>query len=101
LDYPAVVFPVSKVDQGKDVQTRNFQAMTDIDMENWKLCKFENRAILFTELIRADDAHEFDGLPVSLQLVGRRFEDEKVLAVLEYINSKVTLPLEAFHKVAH
>jgi amidase len=34
-----------------------------------------------------DDAEEFDGLPISLQLVGRRFEDEKVLAILEYILS--------------
>lgn len=39
-----------------------------------------------------DDAHEFHGLPVSLQLVGRRFEDEKVLAVLEYIHQVVELP---------
>jgi Asp-tRNA(Asn)/Glu-tRNA(Gln) amidotransferase A subunit family amidase len=35
----------------------------------------------------ADDVDEFHDLPISLQLVGRRFEDEKVLATLEYILS--------------
>lgn len=39
-----------------------------------------------------DEAQDFDGLPVGLQLVGRRFEDEKVLAVLEYIHQVVELP---------
>jgi amidase len=34
----------------------------------------------------------FAGLPVSLQLVGRRYEDEKVLAVLEYITNAIKLP---------
>lgn len=38
------------------------------------------------------EEQEFHGLPVSLQLVGRRFEDEKVLAVLEYIHRVVELP---------
>jgi amidase len=36
-------------------------------------------------LMIVDDTEEFDGLPISLQLVGRRFEDEKVLAILECI----------------
>lgn len=35
-----------------------------------------------------DDPEEFHGLPISLQLVGRRFEDEKVLAILEYIETR-------------
>ncbi|KAH7370700.1 amidase signature domain-containing protein [Rhexocercosporidium sp. MPI-PUGE-AT-0058] len=77
LDYPAVSFPVSKVKE-KDVAQRNFKPMTDIDEEHRKLY----------------DAKEFEGLPVSLQLVGRRFEDEKVLAVLEYMKQKVPLPLD-------
>ena len=33
-----------------------------------------------------------DGLPISLQLVGRRFEDEKVLAALEYMKQRTGLP---------
>ncbi|KUJ08556.1 amidase [Mollisia scopiformis] len=76
LDYPAVVFPVGKVDKDKDVATKNFKPMTDIDEDHWKLY----------------DAEEFDGLPISLQLVGRRFDDEKVLAILEYIKQRTVLP---------
>ena len=40
LDYPAVVFPVSKVDKEKDKADKLFDAMTDIDEENHKLCLF-------------------------------------------------------------
>lgn len=43
-----------------------------------------------------DDPDVFDGLLISLQLVGRRFEDEKVLAIFEYIQSKAGIPLVDF-----
>jgi Asp-tRNA(Asn)/Glu-tRNA(Gln) amidotransferase A subunit family amidase len=38
------------------------------------------------------DPEEFHGAPVGLQLVGRRFEDEKILGVLEHIQAKIGLP---------
>lgn len=38
------------------------------------------------------DPETFAGLPVSLQLVGRRFEDEKLLAILKHISEKIGLP---------
>jgi amidase len=31
------------------------------------------------------DADIYDGTPVSVQLVGRRFQEEKILALAEYI----------------
>jgi Asp-tRNA(Asn)/Glu-tRNA(Gln) amidotransferase A subunit family amidase len=46
--------------------------------------------------MRGDDPETFHGLPVSLQLVGRRFEDEKVLAILEHIQKVVKLPFAEF-----
>ena len=42
------------------------------------------------------DPDTFEGLPVSLQLVGRRFEDEKILAILEYISKEIGLPFVEF-----
>jgi Asp-tRNA(Asn)/Glu-tRNA(Gln) amidotransferase A subunit family amidase len=33
----------------------------------------------------ADDPNTFDALPIGLQIVGRRFEDEKVVAILKYL----------------
>ncbi|KAF2262038.1 amidase [Lojkania enalia] len=81
LDYPAVAFPVFKVDKDVDVWPHNpGKSLSGLDAENRGMW----------------DPAEFHGLPVSLQLVGRRFEDEKVLAILEYVTQKVGLPFEEF-----
>ncbi len=40
LDYPAVVFPVSKVEKKRDVPAKSFRPMTDIDEDHWKLCEY-------------------------------------------------------------
>ncbi|KAF2639078.1 amidase [Massarina eburnea CBS 473.64] len=76
LDYPGVVFPVTKVDKEKDHLSDEGKPLSGHDKDNRKLW----------------DAEEFHGLPVCLQLVGRRFDDEKILAVLEHITSLVGLP---------
>ena len=39
LDYPAVVFPVDKVDPQRDRKEDGYKPMTSLDRENWKLCK--------------------------------------------------------------
>ncbi|MCJ1295451.1 hypothetical protein MMC34_007014 [Xylographa carneopallida] len=80
LDYPALVFPVSKVDAELDIVERGHKPITDIDEENWKLY----------------DPETFAGLPISLQLVGRKFEDEKITAILEYIKQEIGLPFTEF-----
>jgi Asp-tRNA(Asn)/Glu-tRNA(Gln) amidotransferase A subunit family amidase len=43
-----------------------------------------------------DNPEKFDGLPIALQLVGRKFEDEKVLSILEYITKEIGLPFAQF-----
>lgn len=79
LDYPGVVFPVCKVDKDVDVGWEDDgEILSGKDEDNRKLW----------------DPEVFDGVPVGLQLVGRRFEDEKVLAILEHIREKVTVPFE-------
>lgn len=40
LDYPALVFPVSKVDPQIDVIVEGYEPMNDVDRENWDLCEF-------------------------------------------------------------
>jgi amidase len=77
LDYPAVVFPVCKVDRDIDRLEKGDTPMSGHDEYNRKLW----------------DLEEFHGAPVGLQLVGRRFEDEKVLGILKHILAKVNLPL--------
>ena len=39
LDYPAVVFPVTKVEKDKDERDLAFEPLTDVYGENWKLCR--------------------------------------------------------------
>jgi Asp-tRNA(Asn)/Glu-tRNA(Gln) amidotransferase A subunit family amidase len=80
LDYPGAVFPVCKVDKEIDSPDKEFKSMSGHDAANHKLY----------------DPEEFNGVPVSLQLVGRRFEDEKVLKVLQRIKDQIGLPFSAF-----
>ena len=63
VDYPALVFPVSKVDLEKDNREKDFKPMSTQDEWNHRL---------FTS------PRDFESAPIGLQLVGRRFEDEKV-----------------------
>jgi len=37
-----------------------------------------------------DDAKTFDNLPIGLQMVGRRFDDEKIIAILEFLQKEAT-----------
>lgn len=80
LDYPGCVFPVAKVDKAVDVMGGKFKAMSGKDKENWALY----------------DAEAFHGVPISLQLVGRRFEDEKVLEIAKHLMKECKLPFEEF-----
>lgn len=44
LDYPAVVFPVTKVNSEVDRTPHKHQALTDIDKDHWELCEYSERA---------------------------------------------------------
>ena len=77
LDYPALVFPVTRVDQEKDHAEVGYKSMNKQDEFNYKLYS---------------PARYVDA-PVSLQLVGRRYEDEKVFEALEFIQEAIGLPL--------
>lgn len=71
LDGCGCTFPVTWVDKNKDpaVDMKVFRQLNDIDGK-----------------IQADyDADFYHGAPVSLQLVGRRLEEEKVLEMVEVV----------------
>ena len=80
LDYPALVFPVTTVDPALDVRDDEYSPTNDQDQFNHDLCKSSISSRAFVQpLISEDNGPEkYLGLPVSLQLVGRRYEDEKV-----------------------
>ncbi|KAF2141027.1 uncharacterized protein K452DRAFT_288411 [Aplosporella prunicola CBS 121167] len=76
LNYPAVVFPVTQADPALDAKDASYQPRNERDEFNHKLYEPET----------------YRDAPVSLQLVGRIFEDEKVIEALDYITQRTGLP---------
>lgn len=66
LDHPAAIFPVTFVDQEKDKKEEDYVPRNADDKFNYDLYTPER----------------YIGAPVSLQIVGRRHFDEKVMAAL-------------------
>lgn len=68
LDYTALVLPAGKVNKLVDVRKEDpmvssYQSRNDLDGYNWSLY----------------DPGAMDGLPISIQLIGQRLEEEKML----------------------
>lgn len=69
LDYTAVVVPVTNADKNIDKYDSAYSPINDNDKAAHE----------------AYDAEIYDGAHVSIQLVGRRFQEEKMLALAEYV----------------
>ncbi|KAL8662870.1 MAG: hypothetical protein Q9168_008190 [Polycauliona sp. 1 TL-2023] len=80
LDYPALVFPVSKVDPEIDQVEEGCEPMNEQDAFNYSLYEPE----------------KYRDAPISLQLIGRRYEDEKVIEAFEYIKTQIGLPFATY-----
>lgn len=70
LEYPAAVFPVTTVDPHKDMPEKGYTPRNADDEFMYKMY---------------DSPETFKDAPISLQIVCRKFEDEKVMAVMEKI----------------
>ncbi|TVY40668.1 putative amidase [Lachnellula occidentalis] len=79
LNYPGLVFPVDKVDVVKDGGKESHSPRNENDKENW-------------ELWQKYGAEGYKDAPISLQLVGRGFEDEKVIQAFEIIQKETGVP---------
>jgi Asp-tRNA(Asn)/Glu-tRNA(Gln) amidotransferase A subunit family amidase len=85
LDYPAAVFPVTQVKPDVDVVEADYMPRNDQDEFNYKLCMclrilvFHFHPLTGSEL---DDPEVHRDAPISLQLIGRPYEDEKVFPYL-------------------
>ncbi|KFA76043.1 hypothetical protein S40288_00309 [Stachybotrys chartarum IBT 40288] len=71
LNYSAVVIPVTKADSTIDVLDKSYTPQNDLDKRNWE----------------AYDPDIYDGGPVGVQLVARKFEEEKILAIAKVVYS--------------
>ncbi|KAF9888084.1 Acetamidase [Aspergillus nanangensis] len=75
LDYTSVVFPVTHADQTVDVLPPGAEFLSSLD-----------------RTVQGDyDAAAYDGAPAGLQLIGRRFQEEKMLTLAEHIGEQVKL----------
>ncbi|KAG6844210.1 hypothetical protein H0H87_008879 [Tephrocybe sp. NHM501043] len=70
LDYPALVIPVSRVDQALDVKKPAHEFLSDLDKSVYELYEPEI----------------FKNAPIAFQVVGRTQEDEAVLAMAEIVD---------------
>jgi Asp-tRNA(Asn)/Glu-tRNA(Gln) amidotransferase A subunit family amidase len=48
------------------------------------------------DMYGTDEPEKYRNAPVSLQFVGRRYEDEKVIEAVEYLQSKAGFPFVTF-----
>lgn len=88
MNYSAAVIPMTKADKAIDVVPEGDDAerpLNDVDKQNWEACKsfpFSPPLTLPWVLTpgSADDPEIYDGAPVGVQIVARKFEEEKVLA---------------------
>lgn len=72
LDYPALSFPVDRVRAGQDqLPAEPYLPRNPLDEWNWNLY----------------NADHMDGYPVSLQIIGKRLEEEKVLGAATAIET--------------
>jgi len=69
LEYPGAVFPITTVDQKVDLKDESYVPKNEQDKFNYELYSPE----------------KYVDAPVSLQIVTRRFEDEKCLKILEVV----------------
>ena len=88
-DQTTCVFPVTKVDEKEDVKSEAdlaFEGRNDAEKAIWAQCKGSlYRSEMTTDqlFLIPDDAQDLVGAPVGLQMIGRKFEEEKVLQLVE------------------
>lgn len=76
LDYPAISFPVTKIDPERDAKDPTYEPRNEFD--SWVHEHYDPQTQKDT--------------PISLQLVAKKLEDEKLLQALKEIKQKIGLP---------
>lgn len=71
LNYSACVIPVTRADKKLDPVDESYEPLNDLDKKNWD----------------AYDPEVYDGGPVGVQIVGRKFEEEKVWAIAKIVHA--------------
>ncbi|THH08576.1 hypothetical protein EW146_g8945 [Bondarzewia mesenterica] len=83
LDYSAGVLPVTHVDRALDALPRDFKPTNGIEADAYE----------------GYDAESMHGLPIGVQIVGRRLEEEKVLAGMKIIETLLKEEGKAYQRL--
>ena len=81
LDYSVVVVPVTKANATIDKAEPNYVPLNETDQKNWNTCIITTPFDLSLLTCNLDDPDIFDGAPVGVQIVARKFEEEKIWAI--------------------
>ncbi|EXJ69725.1 uncharacterized protein A1O5_06796 [Cladophialophora psammophila CBS 110553] len=71
--YSAVVIPIAKADKNLNVFDDGYQPLNATDRLNWE----------------AYDPEIYDGAPIGVQLVARKFEEEKIWAIAKIVHASL------------
>lgn len=71
MDYSAGVLPITKVDATLDVLPRGFKSTNAVEAGAYAMYK----------------PKDMEGLPIGVQVIGRRLEEEKVMEGMKIIES--------------
>ena len=74
------MFPVTKVDPTIDIKEEGYKGKNTDDIFIYETCTSDDILLLML-----DDPEYFKGTPINLQVVGKPWEDEKVLAAMQII----------------
>ncbi|KIW92858.1 uncharacterized protein Z519_06707 [Cladophialophora bantiana CBS 173.52] len=91
LNYSAVVIPIAKADKNIDVFDDSYQPLNATDRLNWEGCRFHLWSALAVIQVasNADDPEIYDGAPIGVQLVERKFEEEKIWAIAKIVHASM------------
>ena len=92
MNYSAVVIPVTVADKTVDLVDNTYKPISEADERNWNACKCIAFAGLWLRcrtdiFVTLDDPEIYDGGPVGVQIIARKFEEEKILAIAKVIHS--------------
>ncbi|KAI9779264.1 MAG: hypothetical protein M1839_007516 [Geoglossum umbratile] len=71
MDYSVAVIPVTKANKDIDKFNKDYKPLNETDCKNWE----------------AYDADIYDGAPVGVQIVARKYEEEKVWAIAKIVSA--------------
>ncbi len=83
LNYSTAVIPVTRADMTLDVVDESYRPLNATDKRNWEACRFSwcRTPRSSNAEPASDDPEVYHGASVGVQLVARKFEEEKIWAI--------------------